>query len=285
MAEAAWAVEARGDSSTARALLDRSIEAQRQGARYAAASYIYRLTVAAYDDETAYSDIAYSITAEGLARAEEAGDALGAIGLREAHAVAAAMCGRAGEGLEHAERALAEARAVHQPTLEAVALYTKAFTLAESDPPGAIELLHEALALMRRLGIELERIAALGLLTVLESQHGDTRAALATMREQATLRDHYVMINPQPFYLGTQAFNRTGRPELVARCDPHCRGVQGYHESFWATTHEQAVQEARARLSDEVFEQLAAEGAAIPPEEFEEIMLREIEGLIAAHES
>ena len=169
-------------------LLDRSIEAQRQGARYAAASYVYRLTVAEHDVETSYAEAAYSITAEGLARAEEAGDTLGAIGLREAHAVAAAMSGRFAEALEHAERALAEARSVHQPTLEAVALYAKAFALAGSDPAGAIVLLHESLTLTRRLGIELERISALGLLTVLESRYGDTRAALATMREQATLR-------------------------------------------------------------------------------------------------
>jgi hypothetical protein len=266
-------------------LLDRSIEAQRQGARYAAASYIYRLTVAAYDDETTYAEAVYAITGEGLARAEEAGDTLGAIGLREAHAVAAAMSGRSAEGLEHAERALAEARAVHQPTLEAVALYATGFALADSDPAGAMDLLHESLTHMRRLGIELERISALGLLTVLESQYGDTHAALATMREQATLRDHYVMVNPQPFYLGTQAFNRIGRPELVARCDPHCRGVLGYAESYWATMHELAVQEARARLGDDVFEQLAAEGAAIPPEDFEEIMLHEIDQLLATPEA
>jgi hypothetical protein len=192
------------------------------------------------------------------------------------------MSGHSARALEHAERALAEARAVHQPTLEAVALYAKAFALADSDPSSAVELLHESLTLMRRLGIELERIAALGLLTVLESLRGDARAALATMLEQATLRDHHVMVNPQPFYLGTQAFNRVGRPDLVARCDPRCRGVRGYAESFWATTHELAVQEARAQLGDEVFEQLAAEGAAIPPEEFEEFMLREIDQLLAA---
>ena len=250
-------------------------------------SYIYRLTVAAaHDFESSYAHTVYAITGEGLVRAEEAGDVLGAIGLREAHAVAAAMSGRSAEALEHAERALTEARArcTSRPWRRSRS------TRRPSRSRRATRPARSSSCRMRSCScgasrIELERIAALGLLTVLESQHGDTRAALATMREQATLRDHYVMMNPQPFYLGTQAFNRTGRPELVARCDPHCRGVRGYHESFWVTAHEQAVQEARARLGDEVFEQLAAEGAAIPPEEFEEIMLREIEALITAQET
>ena len=102
------------------------------------------------------------------------------------------------------------------------------------------------------------------------------------MREQAGPRASTVMFSPHPFYLGTQAFNRAGRPDLVAWCDPRCRGVRAYAESFWANMHELAVQEARARLGDDVFDQLAAEGAAIPPEEFEEFMLREIDQLLAA---
>ena len=171
--------------------------------------------------------------------------------------------------------------AVHQPTLEAVALYTKAYTLAESDPAGAMELLHESLTLTRRLGIEFERISALGLLTVLESQYGDTRAALASVREQAGLRDHYIMFN-QPFYLGTQAFNRIGRPELVARCDPHCRGVRGYAQLYWATMHELAVQERGPGSATTPSINWPREGAAIPPEEFEQLMLREIDQLLAA---
>ena len=147
--------KARGDSSTARALLDRSIEAQRQGARYAAAVAIYRLTVAAYSTTRPPTRTLRTRSPPRAWPGSRRPATRWGVGFREATWWRQRCRGR--PVLEHAERALAEARAVHQPTLEAVALYAKAFRTRGQPPLQRGELLHESLTLMRRLGIELER--------------------------------------------------------------------------------------------------------------------------------
>jgi len=145
MAEAAWVEVTRGQVATGRQLLFDSIEAQRSGARYAAAAVTYLMMQAGWRAQ-GYTE-SYAIATEGLAMAEAAGDELGAAGLRIALAAQAMLIEHEDEALELAERALTEARSLHQPTLETAALYVNALALAKADPRRAIDLLYKALDL------------------------------------------------------------------------------------------------------------------------------------------
>ena len=284
LAEAGWAAMSRGDDSGGLQLLDEAIDAQRNGARYAAAAFTYMLINQGWSSRSDGWAEPYRIAKEGLAMAEAAGDILGANGLRTALAVHAMMIGREEEALEQGQRALAEARSLRQPTLEAAALYVNGLAFFRSDPAHSIELLHETLELTRRLENESERIAALGLLAALEARHGDARRSLEATRDLMSTSSIYskrYFVAPN-VYIGNEAFNRLGRADLVARCAGFARATRPFAPIFHEVIHGDAVDEARATLGDDAFERYAAEGAAMSSEEFNAMILREVNDLLAA---
>jgi predicted ATPase/class 3 adenylate cyclase len=273
LAEAAWAAITRGDHTTAKRLLDESIDAQRTGARYSAAAYSYLLSMGPPEP--------YDIAKEGLARAEAAGDIVGAIGSRIAFAIHAMVFEYEDEALQHAQRALADARQLRQPTLEAAALYANAVALANADPASAMRLVHESLDLTRRLGIESEQLTALALLAALEARHGDARRGLEALRENLGSGGTFQLSSfGTDVYCATELFNRVGRPDLVAQCDGLSGQLRRSMGPLYAKMHEQAVLKARATLGENAFDQHANDGASMPPEQFREMMLREIDGLL-----
>ena len=279
IAEAAWAKATRGQKETAKAMLHESIAAQRADARFAAAAFTYLLMDAAWSS-SGYRE-AYDTAREGVAMAEAAGDILGALGLRIALCVQAMLLEHEDEARQLAERVLAEARQLHQPTLEAAALYANGIVLARSDPPRAIELLYETLALTRRLDVHSERVATLGLLSALEAQHGDARRSLEAIREQLVSGKYGAFDIGSNLYIGTEVFNRLGRPDLVAKCEGHCQHVGLVGPMFYAELHERPIRTARATLGEQAFDRCADEGAAPTSEEFNDMMLREIDSLLA----
>jgi len=122
----------------------------------------------------------------------------------------------------------------------------------------------------------------LGLLAALEAEHGDARRSLEAIREQITtsvLSRYFLASN---LYIGLRVFNRVSRADLVALCDGHCRQLGVAAPAFYAKFHEDSVQDARKVVGDEAFERNAGIGAAMPPEEFNDMIVREIDDLLAA---
>jgi hypothetical protein len=276
MAEAAWAAITRGDRDLGVRVLQRSIEAQRSGARYAAAAYTY-LSTFWWSDPTNN----YAIAKAGLEAAEAAGDVLGAVGSRITLSAQAMVTGHDDEALDQAGRALTEARRLGQPTLEAGALLVSGLALSNADPAQAITLLRESVDLTERFGIESERVSALSLIAALEARHGDARRALEALRAE--------IVSPVPWswnrsdlYIGLQVFNRVGRPDLVARCYGVSRRVYPSAPAFFRKLNDDAIEEARAAVGNEVFDAYAAEGATITPDQLRDALQREIDELLAA---
>lgn len=280
LAEAACAKAIRGDIETARALVRESIDAQRAGARFAAAAYTYRLMYIGWSGGG--YEAAYETAREGVAMAEAAGDTLGAVGLRMALAAQAMLVGRHDEAMELARQSLAEAQRLHQPTMEAAARYVNALCLTRTDPAGAIKLLYETLELTRRLEVDSERISTLGLLCALEAEHGDARRSLEAMREQLVSTKSSRFFVETNLTIGTEVFNRFGRPDLVAMCEGQCHtiGIVAGPD-LYADFHERPIRKARAALGEEAFNRYAAEGTASSPDEFNAMILHEIDGLLA----
>jgi predicted ATPase/class 3 adenylate cyclase len=280
LAEVAGVALLGGDRPAADALLQRSFEAQRAGARFAAATFTYWLTSKGWEGYDTSRDIAR----EGLMMAEASGDVIASIGLRAAYASTMAMFEEdTDEAQALATRALHEAREVRQPTLEAAASYALAVSLVRRDPARSIDCLHAALALQRQVGSEAEEAPVLSLLAYMEACHGDLRRALEALRARMRITIRAPRKPVSALWHGTQAFNRVGRPDLVARHEGICgallsnRGVP----RLFATIHRQEVQEARAALGDEQFDALRAEGEAAVPEEFYAMLLAEIDALLA----
>jgi hypothetical protein len=275
MAEAGWAALTRGDPDTGVRLLHQSIEAQRSGgARYAAAAYAYLSSFWREGTET------YEIAKEGLEAAEAAGDVLGVIGCRITLSAQAMVIGRDDEALDHARRALSDARQLGQPTLEAAALYVSGLALSNADPARAITILRQSVDLLEPLGIEDPRSAALSLIAGLEARHGDARRALEALRAQIAIRAR--SWSGSDLYLAMQVFNRVGRPDLVARCYGITRRVHVFLAPLYRKYTEYLVEQARATLGDAAFDQLASEGGSSAPEQFREELQREIDDLLAA---
>ena len=289
MAEASWACLLRGDKEGAESLLERAIDAQRHGARYATAAYTYSLIELSWE----WTERAYEIAKEGLERAEAVGDVLSVVGSRVSFAAQAMLMEREAEALEHAERALDEARALHQPTLEMAAVYVSGLAHSNADPPRAIDLLHEAVAMAVTLDNESERVSSLALLAALEARHGDAHRGLVALREQMVVRSvsaagrsvsaGYLGID---LYIAIEVFNRLGRPDLAARSDGLFRQLQAsqLHYSpppLYRKYHEQAIDAARRTLGEEAFQRHVEEGAAVPADQVREAILHELDDLIA----
>jgi predicted ATPase len=274
MAEAAWAAFSRGDPDRGTHLLHESIEAQRRGARYAAAAYAYLTSL--WTDPIKH----YEVAKDGLEAAELAGDALGAIGCRITLSAQAMLAEHDDEALEQSNRALTEARQLGQPTLEAAALYASGLALSNAEPARAITILRQSADLTARLGIESERATALSLIAALEARYGDARRGLEAMRD--TLATEF----PRPafrsdLYIGIELFNRVGRPDLVARWYGVSRRYVPSAPPLYRKFNQDAVQEARAILGDEAFDLHDAEGASITPERFREALQAELDALLA----
>jgi predicted ATPase/class 3 adenylate cyclase len=280
MAEAAFIALCRQDAEAGDQLLEASIEAQRHGARYAAAAYTYRLLTIAWDEGSG----AYETAQESLAAALAAGDTLGAIGSRIALAAQAMVFEHPLEAREQAEQALLEARQLHQPTLEAAALYANALAISEDDPERAIALCHETLELARRIGLDSERLSTLNLLGALEARHGDARRSLEIFREQLDAPYMVRAFVRADLYVGTQVFLRMGRPDLVARCEGQCRGQHLNPPPYYAKFQRDAVQQAQATLGDDIYAAYAAAGEAQTLDQFREQLLPEIDELLASPE-
>ena len=85
------------------------------------------------------------------------------------------------------------------------------------------------------------------------------------------------------FYIGTSALTRAGRADLTAMCEGNSRQLAASLSAIarmHGATHADEVEEARAALGPERFEQLAAEGTTMAPEEFNARMVAEIDALL-----
>jgi hypothetical protein len=82
-----------------------------------------------------------------------------------------------------------------------------------------------------------------------------------------------------PFYLGTSAFSRVGRHDLVALCEGNSRRFVAPPtlRYLWSSLHDNEIAEARKALGDQTFEKLAARGAALDVEDFNLMLLQEID--------
>ena len=280
LAEAGWAAICRGDARAARELLNQSVEAQRCGARFAAAAFTYLLTIAGWDGGPSNQ---LQIASEGLELAEKSGDLIATTGLRSAYASILALHGRPVEAADQAQQALDASRKLRQPTLETAAIYSLAQAKFRSDPAGAITLLRE--------GVELGRLyhndaaeggGAFALLAYLEARHGDARQALEAYRERTEWHIRKGPTTNRPYYLGTGAFNRVGRPDLVALCEGNsARWLANPAIPLpWDEIHKEEIAQARRTLGDEEFEHLVMRGTSMTPEDFNMMLIREINTIL-----
>jgi predicted ATPase/class 3 adenylate cyclase len=279
LAEAAYVAFLRTDDAAAEELLDRALAEMRAGAKFAVAAYTHVLALKAWrwgrygDTET------YEIAKEGLAMAEAASNQVAVTGLRIAFACQAMLSGREDEALDQAERGLADARRLHQPTLEATGLYALGMARSHRDPIGSIELLRQARDELRMLGIESEHGSALLLIAGLEARHGDARRGLEAMRELMVTRVN-TFREAGPF-IGGELFNRLGRPDVVASCDGYWTGHGFRPPPYYASFHDPAVVEARAALGEGEFGRHAVAGAAMEFEPFVGGVIDAIDELLA----
>jgi predicted ATPase/class 3 adenylate cyclase len=277
LAEAGQAAFLRGDLATTERLLRESIDAQRHGARYAAAAFAYLGGVLTQGD----AEQTYDIFQEGLRMAETAGDHLGASGMRSAYAIVAMATGHDQEARDSAQQALTEARAFRQPTLEAAALFANSQVYADTEPLRALEYVHQSRALYRRINSEPgEIVSILGLIADLEAHHGDMHRALGALGELAAYAIRVPWTVVAAYFVGTSAFNRAGRHDLTALCDGQSQALGYSSLPVYRATHEDAVTDARAALGDGRFNQLRDAGAAMTPEAFHTMILTEIDSLL-----
>jgi predicted ATPase len=279
LAEAGWAAVTRGDNAGALQLLTRSLDAQRAGGRFAVATFTYLLT-GAWSGATWEERLEFA--REGLALAEASGDRLAEIGMRTVYASTLSMADWPAEALAQAQRALDGARTLRQPTLEAAALFACAQAEFGSNPGGALERLREALDLARRHHTEAEEGSILGLIAFVEARHGDAREALEAIRERALWELRNPSTTMSTYYLGSGAFSRVGRPDLVALCEGNSRSNFDSYAltTLWVKLHNEEIGEARTALGDERFDELVARGAATPAEEFHPMLVAEIDALL-----
>jgi predicted ATPase/class 3 adenylate cyclase len=291
MGEAAWSAVRIGDIDRAHTLLEESLEAQRQGARFTASVWTY---AAMLFDRNRYSEvIAIQRGEEALARAEAAGDIVGTVALRAAYAVSLiGWTNRTGEARENAERALADARALGQPALIAMGL----LALGEALVPGGeaergLAMLRESRALSTKINSTWQSASALAALAALQAHHGDPLRAAVDLRELLnTFRDShdYSLIGQGALVAAVAVFCRTGRPDLAARADGHIRlAPYGAYGAFggYIGWYERAVSEVRAALGDERYESLAAQEAPRPLETFVQEMIASLDELLAEAEA
>ncbi len=287
MGEAAWAAVRIGDVERAYTLLESSIDAQRQGARFTASVWTY---AAMLFDRNRYSEqVAIQRAEEALRRAQAAGDVVGTVALRAAYAVSLiGWTERTDEARAGAEQALAEARALGQPSLIAMGLLALGEALVSGgQAERGLAMLRESREIATKISSTWQSVAALAALATLQAHHGDPLCAAIDLRELLesfqSSRD-YSLIGQGSLVAAVAVFSRTGRPDLAARADGHIRltpfGAYGAFGGYigW---YETAVSEVRAALGDARYESLAAEEAAHPLETFVQEMITSLDELLA----
>jgi predicted ATPase/class 3 adenylate cyclase len=273
MGEAAWAAARSGDMDKTRVLIEGAIEAQRHGARFTASVWTYAPTL--FDIDSDSTEIAVARSEEALVRAEQAGDVVGAVALRAAHAITLIgwATDRTADARDSAERALADARALGQPALIAMGLLALGEALViGGEAERGLAMVRESREMSREINSNWQAISAAGALAYLEAFHGEPVRAAAELRE---LLESFQRGNDPPalgigaIFGAMAVFCRIGRADLVARADGALRSgrkksglVFGPYGGYIAWL-DQAVSEAHAALGDQRYESLAREAAAL----------------------
>ena len=291
MGEAAWAAVRIGDIDRAQTLLEESLEAQREGARFTASVWTYAAML--FDRDRYSEEVAIQRAEEALARAQAAGDVVGTIALRAAYAVTLiGWSDRADEARASAERALADARALGQPALIAMGLLALGEALVSGGKTEhGLAMLRESRELATKINSTWQSVAALAALAVLQAHHGDPLRAAIDLRELLKSfqgSDDYSLIGQGSLVGAVAVFCRTGRPDLAARADGHIRlAPYGAYGAFggYIGWYERAVSETRAALGDQRYESLAAQEAARPLEIFVQEMIASLDELLAEAEA
>jgi predicted ATPase/class 3 adenylate cyclase len=268
MGEASWAAQRRGDSAAARELVDGALDAQRAGARFTAPVWSYAAMHRAEDDS---GQDALALAAEGLERAEAAGDATGAIALRTMYVGQLVQHERGAEARAEAEQALASARALGQPALIAMGLFALGLALASSgEPDRGITIVRESIEVSDQIGSTWQAVGGLSALAALEALYGDAAQAASSMRtvlesarDTSEIHQGLGVINA-----GLPVFNRYDRADLVARADGQLGSLRAPVYGNYIIWYRRAVADARAALGDQRYDALAAEGATIPWESY-----------------
>jgi predicted ATPase len=271
MGEAAWAALRRGDRERASALVEGSIEAQRQGARFTAPVWTYAAML--------FEGEGVSVVRqgeEGLARAEAAGDLAGATALRAAHAInLVSWTDHMDDARSGAERSLADARKLEQPALIAMGLLALGEVLVVSgETERGLAALRESQHLSSQINSTWQSVTALAMLAALEAFYGDP------VRAASAMRDLFESFHGGTDYGlgaimqgGLAVFHSLGRPDLVARADGHLRSFHTPLFGGFIGLYDRAVAEARTKLGNQRYEAIAADGAAIPWDIFVEEMI------------
>jgi len=225
-----------------------------------------------------------ALASEALERAEAAGDVVGTIALRATYAGVVLMNQRTDEALVEGERALADARALAQPALTVMGLLTLGQALAATgEPQRGLAMVREGYELSNQINSDWQSMTGLSVLAALEALYGDAaqaavnmRAVLESARETGEAHRELVALTS-----GLSVFNCYGRPDLVARADSQLAGNPGGmifgSYSVWKN---RAIEDARAALGDEGYDELAAEGASLPWGRFVEEIAAQLDTFI-----
>ena len=123
---------------------------------------------------------------EALQAAGEAGDRPIGILAQATLAIFRWIAGDREVARDLADGALQAARPNRSPTLIALALYGRGYTLQDVDPVSAIEHLREGVELFRRTRSNTMTLLCLQLLSRLEAQHGDPAMRSKALTRQST---------------------------------------------------------------------------------------------------
>ena len=85
-----------------------------------------------------------------------------------------------------------------------------------------------------------------------------------------------------PEVRGSRGLTRGRRPDLVAQGGGYCKQVGVVGPPFYEGFHEMSLLEARTSLGDDVFESNFAIGAAMLTDDFYEMIVREVDELLAS---
>jgi predicted ATPase len=262
LGEASWAAARRGDTDRAVELCQDAIEAQDQGARFNALAWIYWQAHATYGFEG--TNIAGMIDA--LERAQAEHNVHATVALHAAVATSMFLLGShpPEEARDHAEQALAAARAAGDPSLITAGLLGRgAAQLYSGQPDRAIETYREALALAEEIGSSWQHVDALRMLTAAEALFGDPGGAVNTARQLlrvavdiGTTGDRVIGLI---YSLGVLA--RYGHHELCARADGYVSSRVAIALNAIGGMYRLSVADAHTTLGEERYAMLVAEGA------------------------
>jgi hypothetical protein len=231
-------------------------------------------------------DVARQLAAEGLQRAEAAGDPVGTIALRATYALNLSLQEQLLQARIEAERALSDARTLGQPALIAMGLLALGNALVlGGEPEHGLPQVRQSVELAKTINSSWQLLSGLSALAATEAIYGDAAEAAALLRSQIlTAREsgetHFAL---GAVYGGLAVFNRYDRPELTARVDGALSSLITLWPGNWEHWHAQAVRDARAALGDDRYDTLAAQGSAITEQALFEEILEHLEAFIEQH--